>query len=152
MAKASSTIKIILLILSLLVAGFAAGFFTHRYLTLQRIERVAEMRVAPGFKRHFFHTIEADSAQRAQLTPIIDKYARRIAEIHRESRKERHKLVMAMRSEIEPFLKAEQLDRMQRIERRFRDKMPPPHRPRHRKRKKRGEGKEKFEERDSLNE
>ncbi len=152
MARASSTIKIILLILSLLVVGFAAGFFTHRYLTRQRIERVAEMRVAPGFKRHFFHTIEADSAQRAQLAPIIDKYARRIAEIHRESRKERHKLVLAMRNEIEPLLTEAQLERMQRIERRFRDKMPPPPGAPRRKRKRRGGPEENFGERDSLNE
>ena len=114
-------IKIAAVVVSLVGAGFVAGFFTHRYVAVQEIHRVAEMRFAPGFEDHLYHIIDADAAQQKQLHPIVHRYAGLIAESHIEFRAQRKSLIDSMHEEIKPLLTGEQVQKLEDFSRRFRE-------------------------------
>ena len=134
-------IKIAAVVVSLVGAGFVAGFFTHRYVAVQEIHRVAEMRFAPGFEDHLYHIIDADAAQQKQLHPIVHRYAGLIAESHIEFRAQRKSLIDSMHEEIKPLLTGEQVQKLEDFSRRFRED-----------RKKRKPLREKNHDHDSLRE
>lgn len=113
------TLKTIITIAGLLIIGFAAGFFTHRYAVQQRIENVAKMRYAAGFEERLFRMIDADAEQREALRPIVDKYARQMAEEFRDHSRKRQQIVDSMHQEIRPLLSEPQLERLEYFHRRF---------------------------------
>lgn len=115
------TFKIIAAVLSLVGIGFVAGFFTHRYVAVKQIHRVAEMRFASGFEGHLYHIIEASPEQQEQLHPIVHRYAGLISANHIESRARRRTLIDSMHQEIKPLLSAEQLRKLDDFSRRFRE-------------------------------
>lgn len=115
------TAKIAAAILSLIGTGFVAGFFTHRYLAVQEINRVAQMRFAPGFEERLYKIIDADPELQKQLHPIVQGYAGRIAEDHVASRAKRKALVDSLHEEIKPLLSEEQLQKLDDFSRRFRE-------------------------------
>lgn len=119
------TLKTIITIAGLLIIGFTAGFFTHRFAVQQRIENVAKLRYAAGFEERLFRMIDADAQQREQLRPIVEKYARQIAEAFSEHNRERQQLIDSMHQEIRPLLSETQLERLERFHRRFRPPGPP---------------------------
>ena len=121
--KVMRTLKIVAAVLSLIGVGFMAGFFTHRYVTVQEIHRVAEMRFAPGFEEQLYHIIDADAAQQQQLHPIVHRYAGLIAESHIEFRAQRKTLVDSMHQEIKPLLSEAQIQKLDRFSRRFKEHM-----------------------------
>ncbi|MCB9298665.1 MAG: hypothetical protein H6559_36950 [Lewinellaceae bacterium] len=126
-------LKIIAAVLSLAGIGFVAGFFTHRYVAVRQIHRVAEMRFPPGFEEHLYHIIDADAAQQRQLHPIVHRYAGLISENHIESRARRKALVDSMHQEIKPLLTEEQIEKLDDFSRRFRDHMKKRRHPREKK-------------------
>lgn len=114
--------KIILAIFSLIGLGFAGGFFTHRYMAKKTIERVKELSVAPGFQHHLFRRIDATPEQREQLHPIVMKYGKEMAEVVRDSREERRKIMDKMHAEIKPYLTEEQIQELEQFAKRFRER------------------------------
>ena len=120
--------KIILAISSLVAIGFLGGFFTHRLIMKKTITKVRELNAPPGFQRHLLERIDATPEQEDQLHPIIFKYGRQIAEVGKESREKRRKIINQMHEEIKPHLTEEQIQRLDRFSRRFkRDRDHPPH-------------------------
>ncbi|MCB9263840.1 MAG: hypothetical protein H6558_02310 [Lewinellaceae bacterium] len=116
------TFKIIAAVFSLVGIGFIAGFFTHRYVALQQIHKVAEMRLPPGFEEHLYHIIGADSEQQKQLHPIVHSYAGRISEVHTDFRARRKALIDSMHQEIKPLLTEEQVQKLDDFSRHFRER------------------------------
>lgn len=112
-------LKIIAAVLSLVGIGFVAGFFTHRYVAVQQIHRVAEMRFASGFEEHLYRVIEADAEQQSRLHPIVQRYAGQIAENHIAARTRRRILIDSMHKDITPLLSVEQIQRLDDFSRRF---------------------------------
>lgn len=112
-------LKIIAAVLSLVGIGFVAGFFTHRYVAVQQIHRVAEMRFASGFEEHLYRVIEADAEQQSRLHPIVQRYAGQIAENHIAARNRRRILIDSMHKDITPLLSVEQIQRLDDFSRRF---------------------------------
>ncbi len=115
-------VKIILAILGFIGIGFLIGFYTHRTLSMQRIERVARMRSPEGFKEGFYQRIQASDAQRRQIEPILTRYGRAMGESHREWRENWHVLIDSMHQEIIPLLNEEQARELQEFNRRFNGK------------------------------
>ena len=113
-------IKGILTVIGLLALGFIGGFFTHRQVTIQRVEKIREIGQPRGFQRHLLDFIEPDAAQREQLEPIIRRYAGRMGEQWKTHRQERRALVDAMHEEIKPLLSEEQLKKLDEFSRRVR--------------------------------
>lgn len=115
------TYQIIIAAILLVVVGFAAGFFTHRALSVKRIQRVAQLRSSAGFEENLFRIIQPSAEQRAQLSPIVQRYANQIADNNQESRRRQKELIDSMHLEIKPLLSAEQVEQLDRFSRRFRD-------------------------------
>lgn len=113
-------IKGIITIVGLLTLGFVGGFFTHRQVTIQQVQKVREIGQAPGFQRHLLRFLEPTSEQLEQLEPIIGRYAQQMGDQWREHRMERKALVDAMHEEIKPLLTSEQLQKLDDFSKRFR--------------------------------
>lgn len=113
-------IKGIITIVGLLALGFVGGFFTHRQVTVQQVQKVREIGQAPGFQRHLLRFLEPSDEQREQLEPIISRYAQQMGDQWREHRTERKALVDAMHAEIKPLLTSEQLQKLDDFSKRFR--------------------------------
>jgi hypothetical protein len=113
-------IKGIITIIGLLSLGFVGGFFTHRQVTIQQVQKVREIGQAPGFQRHLLQFLEPDVDQQKQLEPIISRYAEQMGTQWREHRAERKALVDAMHEEIKPLLTNEQLQKLDDFSKRFR--------------------------------
>ena len=112
-------LKIILAILGFVGIGFLIGFYTHRTLSLQRIEKVARMRSPEGFKEAFYQNIHATEAQRQQIEPILNRYGRAMGKSHREWRQDWHDLIDSMHEEIIPLLDDNQAMKLRDFNRRF---------------------------------
>lgn len=126
--------------------GFIGGFFTHRYIAKQTINKVKELSAPPGFQHHLLKRINATPEQEEQLHPIIMKYGRQMAEVSKESRAKRRKIVNQMHEEIKPYLTKEQLHSLEEFSRRFRERQKKERLPGHQGKKNPREKKEHFEE------
>jgi len=115
------TWKVVLAMGGLVLIGFGAGFFTHRTLTKQKIERIAEWRYERGFERKLLHLVDATPEQVEKIGPIIEKYAKSNAEAHRTLRQQQRTHIESMMAEIKPYLTQEQLDRLERFGKRFKE-------------------------------
>lgn len=107
--------------LSLVLIGFIAGFYTHRYATRKKMRHVAEMRFAHGFQEHLFKKIQASPEQREQMLPFVENYAGKIASIHKASRAQRKKLIDSLYEEITPFMREDQVEQLFHFSKRFKD-------------------------------
>ena len=116
-------IKTILAMLALVGIGFVAGFYTHRAASKKVIHKVATLREAPGFEAHLYSVIKPTEEQKEKIGPIVSVYAKKIATIHKETRNNRHMMMDSMHAAIKPYLEEEQIERMQKFNKRF----PPPH-------------------------
>ncbi len=105
-------LKIAITILSLLGIGFLGGFYTNRYLVQQKINKVAGMRYADGFKAYFFQHIQATAEQEALLSPYVDKYAEAVSAVYQESREKRQKLMNSLKQEIQPLISTGQMEKL----------------------------------------
>lgn len=128
-------IKGIITIIGLLALGFVGGFFTHRQVTIQKVQKVREIGQARGFQRHLLDFLEPTAEQRAELQPIIERYADQMGEQWKAHRQERRALVEAMHQEIKPLLTESQIERLDEFSRRVRGRRdmngkPPPRRER----------------------
>jgi len=115
------TWKVALAMGGLVLIGFVAGFFTNRTLTKQKIERIAEWRYERGFERKLLHIVDATPEQVEEIGPIIEKYAKSNAEAHRNLRQQQRSNIESMLAEIKPYLTQEQLDRLERFGKRFKE-------------------------------
>ncbi len=115
------TWKVALAMGGLVLIGFVAGFFTNRTLTQQKIERIAEWRYERGFERKLLHIVDATPEQVEEIGPIIEKYAKSNAEAHRTLRQQQRTSIELMLAEIKPYLTSEQLDRLERFGKRFKE-------------------------------
>lgn len=114
--------------------GFMGGFFTHRYMARQTINKVKELSAAPGFHDHLLKRINATPEQEEQLHPIVIKYGQQMAEVAKESRAQRRKIMNQMHEEIKPYLTKEQIQSLEEFSRRFRERKRRERRPEHKKR------------------
>ena len=103
---AMKNLKTILTIVSLLLIGFTAGFFTNRELVKKHIQKVGEIGGGPRLHDHIFAAIEATDGQKEALGPIIKEHGQELSKLMRETRTERKeimdKMFAAVGEEISP--------------------------------------------------
>jgi len=99
-------LKTVLTIVSLLVIGFTAGFYTNRALVKNHIKKVGEIGGGPRLQEHIYTAIAATEAQKEVLGPLIKNHGRELATLMRETRGSRKeimdKLFTAIQAEISP--------------------------------------------------
>jgi hypothetical protein len=104
--------KSILIIIATLIIGFIIGFLTNGQLTKSRIQSFVKMGTSDGFKNRLYHVIRPDELQRAEIDPILEKYAEKIHESVVKSREEMSIIGDEMMEELEPLLDDDQNFRM----------------------------------------
>ena len=115
-----NNIKTFLAIIGLVLIGFLIGFFTNRYMTMQRIHTLSKLRKAQGFQQHLLKVIDASESQKAELKPIIQDFSGKMDQIHQEFRSKRHEIMDSLNVAIKGHLDPEQIDRFETFTRRFR--------------------------------
>lgn len=102
-------LKTILTIVSLLLIGFTAGFFTNRELVKRHIQKVGDMGGGPRLHDHIYTAIGATDEQKEVLGPIIKEHGKELSKLMRETRTERKemmdKMFAAIGEEISPAQK-----------------------------------------------
>ena len=121
--------KTILAVIGLVLIGFFAGFFTHRQMTVKRIEKIADMARGPGFQRQLLDNLNVTAEQRKKLDPVVRDFGRRMAELHRDSREKRRAVIDSLHNTIKPHLTPEQTEKLEKFSRRFRGGQRPGGRP-----------------------
>lgn len=99
-------LKTVLTIVSLLVIGFTAGFYTNRALVKSHIKKVGEIGGGPRLQDHIYNAIGATDEQKEVLGPLIMNHGRELASLMKETRSSRKeimdKLFTAIQAEINP--------------------------------------------------
>jgi hypothetical protein len=114
----SAATKSALLLASTLLLGLVLGAVGAGALERQRRAESGGLGRPPGFARHVLHEIEPrDSAQAAQLEPIVVRTAERNQRIIREARERLRSSVDSMRAELSPLLDDAQRERLARATR-----------------------------------
>ena len=114
-----TNIKTILAVIGLVLIGFLIGFFTNRYLTIQRIHTLSKLGAPRGFQEHLLNVIDASERQKADLTPVIEEFSDKMGQIHKEFRGKRLEVLDSLNLAIKGHLTPEQVSRFEVFKRRF---------------------------------
>jgi hypothetical protein len=121
-------LKIAIAILSLVAIGFVAGFYTHRYVAVQRIDRVRELGRPTGFHDHLLRALQPTEEQKKLLEPIVNQYSEKMSLLVQDNRARRKALIDSLHQEIRPLLTEEQISQLEDFSKRFHAKRKKPKR------------------------
>jgi hypothetical protein len=108
--------KSILVLILTLIIGVVLGMLTSAQIRHQRFRPVKFFHSEEKLREIFYHTIKPDEKQKAELEPILDKYAKINRELQNNFRKEMDASVSELRREIEPRLTRDQLARLKEMD------------------------------------
>ena len=112
--------KATLVVVALLLIGFVSGFYAHRYISVKKIKKVAELRIPRGFQDRFFEAVQADEEQKAILLPIVEEFSKKMGNSHQNMRERHKELTDSLMMELKPHLNKKQLKQLQEFNRPFR--------------------------------
>lgn len=118
----NNKLKYSLIIISTLLIGFIIGFLVSGRLTHQRMEKMKQNYADQGFAHDFMHMIKPTPEQREELKPIFERYGDLNREMVQENIEAQRELFEGLEEEITPFLNEEQLERLQRFKKHWRDR------------------------------
>lgn len=111
--------KSIISIVSLILVGFIAGFFTNRYLAKQMIQDVANKRHPKAMEKRLYKVLELDEEQKIILEPIVKQHFEEAATVAKEHRLKRDGMNRKFKEAISPTLTASQKERLEIHQKRF---------------------------------
>ncbi len=114
-----NNIKTLLAVIGLLLIGFVTGFFTQRYLTMQRIQALSNLRFADGFQTHLLNVIDATDEQEEVLKPIIKEFSMKMASLHVGFRQQRRSTIDSLHESLKGHLTQEQIEGLDYFTKRF---------------------------------
>lgn len=112
-------VKTLLTIVSLLVIGFTAGFFTNRQLVKKHIQKVGEIGGGPRLQDHIYTAIEATDEQKEVLGPIIKEHGKELGTLMKETRSSRRQIIDQLFSAIQQEITPEQQQRLTEFRKRY---------------------------------
>lgn len=114
------------IILSVLLIGFVLGILSARFLISHRIHDFQGMHHKEGFIHLFEKMINPHDAQADKVRMILESHFDRFADMGIDHRMEVKAIMDSLRIELEPYLTAEQIDKLtQQIDRPGRPGGPP---------------------------
>ncbi|MEA1885665.1 MAG: hypothetical protein U9N72_00425 [Bacteroidota bacterium] len=116
-------LRITILIILTLLLGFAIGMLTSAQLRHKRMRPIRIYASENYFKDHLYKVVEPDSAQKAELDAIIERYGEEFNEMNAAFWKDFETLMDRQWNDIKPVLNKEQIEKLQEIERNRREKM-----------------------------
>jgi Spy/CpxP family protein refolding chaperone len=118
-------VKNILAVFGLITIGFIAGFVTHRQLVKKEMQRVVRLGEAPMFREHLVRQLDLQPEQKVQVEQILDKHVQQMRQLMQDNRRSRADLIRNLEDDLKPVLSEQQLEQLQRFNRRFK-RLPPP--------------------------
>ena len=103
-----------IIVLTLLI-GFIIGFLVSGRVTRQKIRKMRSEFTDQGFNRQFMRVLHPSPEQMEQLKPILKDYARKHRETMESLHGEQEELFQDFKSEIEPYLTDEQIQRLEKM-------------------------------------
>lgn len=119
-----NTLKYSLIIISLLIIGFVIGFLVNGRLTHNKMKKVRSVNTEQGFNHEFRRIIKPTSEQAAELKPILKEFAKRNHVLMTDFRENQESLFKDLRTEIDPLLTEEQIDRLECSKKRWLKRSP----------------------------
>jgi hypothetical protein len=108
--------KSILVLILTLIIGFVLGMLTSAQIRHHRFRPVKFFFSEEKMRESFYQTIKPDDRQKAELEPILDRYAKINKELYSNFRKEMDASVSNLRKEIDSRLTKEQLVRLKEMD------------------------------------
>jgi hypothetical protein len=108
--------KTILVLILTLFIGFVLGMLTSAQIRHSKLRPVKVFFSEERFREGFYHTIKPDDRQKAEIDPILDKYARINTEIQSKFRKEMDASMKNFRKEIDAKLTKDQIARLKEMD------------------------------------
>lgn len=126
--------KPVIIIIATLIIGFVIGFLVNGYITRQKFQSFVNQDHQNALKFRMMDIIRPDAGQTKDIEPILDDYARKVHESMMQSKAEMKSLHEELIGDLEPYLDAQQMERLHHAQERFERMMKrgPRHHPSHR--------------------
>lgn len=120
--------KSILIVFATLIIGFAIGFLVSGQLARQRFEKFVSQDHSDAFKFRMMDVIDPDDKQVIEIEPILDEYGEKMHRNMEKSKFDINGLHNSLIQELKPYLDAQQIERIESIHKRFKNRMGEPRR------------------------
>lgn len=107
-------LKTTLIILVTFTIGIATGVMGHRLYMQQQFKKLLSTRMPAGFVSHFRKTIEPTDEQWRKIEPILDKYGKKLSDMHHKFRENIFPVFESFKKELDPLLTEEQKERLKK--------------------------------------
>lgn len=103
-----------LLIVTLFI-GFAIGFLVSGRMISSKVQDMRSFYTPSGFNSQLIRILHPTPEQLKMVEPILDKYAKLNHDLLLDSKSDQHDLFNEMKEEIEPFLDADQIEKLNNL-------------------------------------
>lgn len=108
--------KPIIFIIATLLIGFVLGMLTSAQLRIQKLKPVRVFFSEERFREGFYKIIQPDEQQKVVIEEVLDKYAREMADLQTDFRKNFDARMKAFRKELDSKLTKEQIARLKEMD------------------------------------
>ena len=110
------------IIIGTLLIGFVIGFLTNGRLVKSRIDRMQSFYTEKGADRAFMRVLDPTPEQMEKVRPILQRHAQQNRELLTNHRVEQQALFIELENELRPFLTHEQMERLDDLKNRWRQR------------------------------
>jgi type VI protein secretion system component VasK len=107
-----NTILSLLLIVGLLLIGFAIGFMANAYLVRQRLQPIREMRTEAGFLDMMDRIMDINPEQKKYTDTILIQYYRHNQQLIQSNRQQMKAALDSTVTRLQPHISAQQLEQL----------------------------------------
>jgi len=115
-------IKFAGIIIGTLLIGFVIGFLTNGRLVKSRITRMQSFYTEKGADRAFMQVLDPTPEQMEKVRPILQRHAQQNRELLNHHRDEQQLLFVELEDELRPLLTQEQMERLEDLKNRWRQR------------------------------
>ncbi|MCB9245159.1 MAG: hypothetical protein H6606_01910 [Flavobacteriales bacterium] len=113
------TTKRTILLIAVLLTGFAAGFLVAGRLAKKRIDRIVERHEPRSMPHRMLQLLQPDESQLPEVDRILHRYADTLRNLRRTHRRDLKQVHLAMQEELRPLLHEDQIKRLERMQKRM---------------------------------
>ena len=107
-----NTILSLLLIVGLLLIGFAIGFMANAYLVRKRLQPIREMRTEAGFLNMMDNIMDINPEQKKYTDTILIQYYRHNQQLIQSNRQQMKAALDSTVTRLQPHISAQQLEQL----------------------------------------
>lgn len=108
-----------ILLIAVLLTGFAAGFLVAGRLAKKRIDRIVERHEPRSMPLRLMQLLEPDETQAPEVERILHRYADTLRDLRRSHRRDLKQVHLSMQEELRPILRVDQLKRLENLQKRM---------------------------------